>query len=368
MPTATLGDTESQRRESELKTLRARVAELDREQAGDRRHQDRLRQDIEAAEKALSAAAAALRRARAEVEAQQQQVRAAQAEQDKALQRAEARRDDLARALRASYMAGNPGRLQMLFRQGPQGGMERLDADTSTLAGALQEQVRDLLATIEQLRIAEAFLKEEQAGLETKQQQQQARLGELQAAQKARRTQLEALRQRTVSRDTEIARARAEQGRVEKLLESLRQALRDSPTMKYERGVPFKSQRGRLPWPLRGKLLAGFGSPKGGGPLTWNGWWIESPAGAPVRAVADGRVVYVGWVQRYGLLVIVDHPGPYLSLYGHLQESAVEVGETLTAGNSLGTAGNSGGQDRNGVYFEIRQGTNAVDPRSWLKR
>ena len=136
--------------------------------------------------------------------------------------------------------------------------------------------------------------------------------------------------------------------------------------MNFERGKPFKSLRGRLPWPLEGKLLARFGGLKGGGPLTWNGWWIGAAEGRPVQAVADGRVVYVGWVQRYGLLVILDHPGPYLTLYGHLQENTVEVGQVVSAGGRIGSAGTSGGHERPGVYFEIRQGTTAIDPARWL--
>lgn len=365
--TAALADTESARREAELKALRERVAELDRAQLGDQRHQDRLRRDIEAAEKSLAAAVRALRLASAQVAEQQREVEQARDEQARALKQADARREDLARALRASYMAGQPGRLQLMLGQDPGAGHDRLDADASVLAGALQQQVRDLQATIAQLRIAETVLGDEQRALEARRREQQQQLGALEQAQKARRVELEKLRQRTLDRQTEVARARAEQARVEKLLESLRQALRDSP-MKYERGTPFKSQRGRLPWPLRGKLLAGFGSPKNGGPLNWSGWWIGATEGTAVRAVADARVVYVGWLQRYGQLVILDHAGPYLTLYGHLQEAVVEVGETVDAGTQLGTAGSSGGHDHPGLYFEIRQGTNAVDPRPWLAR
>lgn len=367
VPPASWGQGEPARHEATLKTLRERIVELDREQRGDRQQQDRLGRDIETAERKLATSARALRLAETEVSRQRREVETAQTAQTKALAQAEARREDLARALRASYMAGDQGALQLLFRRSAGGAGDRLDADAAALAGALQQQVRDLQTTIEQLRVAETVLKDEQALLEKRQQDQQRQLAQLQRAQKDRRTQLDRLRQRTQDRDTELARTRAEQSRLEKLLEQIRQALRDSST-KYERGTPFRQQRGRLPWPMRGKLLAEFGTSKGGGPLTWSGWWIEGPAGAAVRAVADARVVYVGWVQRYGQLVILDHPGAYLSLYGHLQEAVVEVGETVSAGTQLGTAGNSGGHDRTGVYFEIREGTNAVNPRPWLTR
>lgn len=353
------------RREAELKQLRERISELDRELARDRRSQDSLSRRIEAAEQDLSQGASRLRKAEAAVETQTREVERAQQARETAEAQVTGRRENLARALRAHYMAGSPGRVQLLFRLDEVAALDRLDTDAGAVARALQKRLEDLYATIEQLRLAEQVLTQERESLARHQEESREALAMLKAAQAQRREKLDELARRGSDRAAELARARAEQGRVEKLLSELRRALRDSP-MKFERGKPFKAQRGRLPWPLKGPLLARFGTPKGDGPMTWSGWWIKGEAGAPVRAVADGRVVYVGRMQRYGLLVILDHPGQYLSLYGHVQEAEVEIGEVVSAGSRLAAAGNSGGHDQNGVYFEIREGTNAVDPRSWL--
>lgn len=364
MPSVRAATDEAQR-ETELKQLRERIAELDRAMATDRRSQDSLQREIESAEKDLSSATRRLRKAETDVASQTREVERAQHAREASEAQVGRRREDLARALRAHYMAGSPGRMQLLFRLDDLAALDRLDADSGAVARALQKRLADLQATIEQLRVAEVTLAQERETLAERSKESREALAELKSMQGQRREKLGELAKRGTDRAAELTQARAEQGRVQKLLEDLRQALRDSP-MKFERGTPFKSQKGRLPWPLKGPLLAKFGSLKGGGPLTWSGWWIGAPNGAPVRAVADGRVVYVGRMQRYGLMVILDHPGQYLSLYGQVDDTDVEVGEVVTAGTRIATAGASGGHEENGVYFEIREGTNAVDPRPWL--
>ncbi|MGH8516661.1 MAG: murein hydrolase activator EnvC family protein [Panacagrimonas sp.] len=363
--TGTATGSDEARREAELRQLRERISELDRALAGDRRSQDALRREIESAEVDTTTATRRVRQSSSQVEKQTREVARAQQAREQAESQVEARRADLARALRAHYMAGSPGRVQLLFRLDEAAALDRLDVDAGAIARALQKRLADLHATIEQLRVAQTVLEEERQALEQQSQESREALAALKAGQQQRRERLEELARRGTDRATELAQARAEQARVQKLLDELRRALRDSP-MKFERGTPFKAQKGRLPWPLKGPLLARYGSAKGDGPLTWSGWWIAGETGAAVRAVADGRAVYVGRMQRYGLMVILDHPGQYLSLYAHLQDTEVEVGEIVSAGTRIAAAGASGGHDRSGVYFEIREGTNAVDPRPWL--
>jgi septal ring factor EnvC (AmiA/AmiB activator) len=91
-----------------------------------------------------------------------------------------------------------------------------------------------------------------------------------------------------------------------------------------------------------------------------------APAGAPVRAVAAGRVRYAGWFQGYGRLVILDHGGGYYTVSGHLAELAVGVGDAVASGAPIGTVGDSGSLSGPRLYFEIRRGGEALDPREWL--
>ena len=364
VPSAT-GRSDESRQEAELRQLRERIAELGRALTRDRRNQDALRREIESTETEVTAATRRVRQAAAQLKARTREVERAQKARTDAESQVEQRRSDLASALRAHYMAGSPGRIHLAFRLDEASALDRLDVDAGAVSRALQKRLADLHATIEQLRVAQGVLEQEREALEQQSRESREALAALQAAQGQRRERLDELAKRGTDRAAELAQAKAEQARVQKLLDDLRRALKDSP-MKYERGTPFKAQKGRLPWPVKGPLIARYGSSKGGGPLTWTGWWIAAATGAPVRAVADGRAVYVGRMQRYGLMVILDHPGQYLSLYAHLDDTEVEVGETVSAGTRIAAAGSSGGHERSGVYFEIREGTNAIDPRPWL--
>ena len=131
---------------------------------------------------------------------------------------------------------------------------------------------------------------------------------------------------------------------------------------------PFATLKGKLPWPARGALIARYGENKAGGRLTWNGHWIAADEGSAVRSVARGRAVYVGWMHRYGLIVLVEHEDGYFTLYGHCQTATVQVGDPVRAGQTIATAGNTGGYDQSGVYFEIRKGAEAINPQGWLAR
>ncbi|QYX46126.1 murein hydrolase activator EnvC [Pseudomonas tussilaginis] len=133
-------------------------------------------------------------------------------------------------------------------------------------------------------------------------------------------------------------------------------------------GGAFSSARGKLPWPVNGRLLARFGETRGGDSRTkWDGVMISASPGSQVRAVHGGRVVFADWLRGAGLLVILDHGNGYLSLYGHNQSLLKSAGDVVKAGEAISTVGNSGGQDNSGLYFAIRQQGRPSDPAQWCR-
>ena len=133
-------------------------------------------------------------------------------------------------------------------------------------------------------------------------------------------------------------------------------------------GGPFASAKGKLPWPVDGRLVARYGSPRGGDSRTkWDGVLIGASAGSQVHAVHGGRVVFADWLRGAGLLVILDHGNGYLSLYGHNQSLLKEAGDIVKAGESIATVGTSGGQDTPALYFAIRQQGRPSDPAQWCR-
>jgi septal ring factor EnvC (AmiA/AmiB activator) len=134
--------------------------------------------------------------------------------------------------------------------------------------------------------------------------------------------------------------------------------------------VPVSVFRGQLPWPAEGKVRSGFGRhkhPRFDTYTVQNGVEIESPLDSPVRAVYEGTIVFSDHFRGYGLMVVIDHGGKHYSLYAHLAETRVEVGQKVAAGDALGTVGATSVEGP-GLYFEMRFQGRPEDPVDWLKK
>jgi septal ring factor EnvC (AmiA/AmiB activator) len=130
--------------------------------------------------------------------------------------------------------------------------------------------------------------------------------------------------------------------------------------------LSFKSLKGRLNLPVRGKLLNRFGGQRSG-KLTWRGLFISTPRGSDVKAIAQGQVVFADWLRGFGNLLIIEHAQGYMSLYGNNEALLKGVGDTVRSGDTIATAGNSGGNPDTGLYFELRHQGKAFDPLTWIK-
>lgn len=128
----------------------------------------------------------------------------------------------------------------------------------------------------------------------------------------------------------------------------------------------FAALKGSMGSPVSGTVAARFGARRGDGP-TWKGTFIKAAEGAPVRAVAPGRVVHADWMRGFGNLIIIDHGGEYLSIYGNNQTLLKRPGDTVRAGETVASAGNTGGNEESGLYFELRHRGKAIDPAGWVK-
>jgi septal ring factor EnvC (AmiA/AmiB activator) len=127
----------------------------------------------------------------------------------------------------------------------------------------------------------------------------------------------------------------------------------------------FSSLRGQLRLPLRGELIAKFGSKRGDGP-PWKGLFIRAPEGTEVKAVAGGRVIFADWLRGFGNLIIIDHGSQYMTIYGNNQSVLKHSGDLVKTGDVIANAGNSGGNEQSGLYFEMRHQGRAFDPLAWV--
>src|SRR5262249_16078398 len=135
--------------------------------------------------------------------------------------------------------------------------------------------------------------------------------------------------------------------------------------------VGLGREKGKLPWPAVGPVVAAFGRevhPRFGTEIVRRGIEIEAPEGAPVHAVYPGSVLYRGWLKGYGNLVILDHGQGYYTLYAHAAEVLADEGERVKPGQTIARVGETGSAEGPRVYFEVRYQGRAEDPQLWLRK
>ncbi|MFQ5743588.1 MAG: murein hydrolase activator EnvC family protein [Acidobacteriota bacterium] len=133
----------------------------------------------------------------------------------------------------------------------------------------------------------------------------------------------------------------------------------------------FEGARGTMNWPGDGPVTLSFGRHRHPVYDTYTvskGIEIGAEAGSPVASVYKGRVAFADWFKGYGLVVILSHGNEFFTLYGHLATVEVRVGERVEMGRQLGTVGDTGSLTGASLYFEIRQGADALNPSTWLRR
>ncbi len=145
---------------------------------------------------------------------------------------------------------------------------------------------------------------------------------------------------------------------------------RPSPQEQLEDSA-FTRLKGRLPWPVRGKLAIRYGSqvdPLFNLPVFRSGIHIRTASGSPVTAVAEGKVVYAAEFKGYGQLVVISHGGGYHTLYGNLAKIFSPNGAIIKENEAIGEVGESTTLGASGLYFEIRYKGKPLDPQQWLRK
>lgn len=239
-------------------------------------------------------------------------------------------------------------------------------AEKLTLLMAVAAYQRQQLAVLEELTrsqnqaLAVLSLKQEQARQKLGELQQRER--ELAAMRKQVLAELARLEARRRQQATQLSELQEAQARLERLWGRVTEGGEKLP-------AGIRLLRGGLPWPVdEGRVVRGFGrfrDPRYATVVVHPGWDLAAPAGAEVKAVAPGRVVYAQFFKSIGNLVIVAHGEEVYTLYGRLATMFVSGGQRVAMGEPLGLAGPEGSESN--LYFEVRNGTQAQDPAIWLR-
>lgn len=352
-------------KERELENVREKISALKRSMDKRAADRDRVTGDLQQAEVQIAEKRVRLK----EIEGQRQFSERQKAELERKLKRREAELEEetgeLAAQVRAAYSSGNQERIKLLLNQKDPATVGRMMVYYRYLSDYRAENITKVKRIIDELADLHDKAAEEEHRLAALARARYAELVELNSEQEKRQTLLAALRSKIEREGNEIERLAAEEKDLARLIAELTSILSDYPISSEE---PFSQLKGRLTWPVAGRLVHDFGQPRASGRLKWNGVVLAAPRGREVRAVYHGRVVFADWLAGMGLLVIVDHGEGFMTLYGYNETILKSGGEWVAPGDVIATVGDSGGQQQASLYFEIRQGTRPINPRLWITR
>jgi len=352
-------------KEQELEEGRERISELKRSMNQSASSRDRLTGELQTAEGEKSEKRIRLKELERERNYSINQIRKldGQIEQREAELLSES--SELASQVRAAYMSGSQERVKLLLNQRDPATLGRLITYYRYLNNYRADNIEIVSAYIRELAELRNKLTAEEARLANVAQQRYNELTRLNVAQEKRRTLLVSLHSRMADEGREIEQLAAQEKDLSQLIAELTNILSDYPISSES---PFSEHKGRLTWPVAGRLVHDFGQPRVTDRLKWNGVVLAAPRGSEVRSVYHGRVVFSDWLAGLGLLVIVEHGEGYMTLYGYNETTLKKTGDWVAPGDVIATVGDSGGQARTVLYFEIRRGTRPLNPRKWVTR
>lgn len=169
-------------------------------------------------------------------------------------------------------------------------------------------------------------------------------------------------------RDLEVA-SKNLQTLIDRLERELKEKARKESIPPAVKG--FATHRGKLPFPVEGRLLSTFGrneNPKFNTFTIQKGIEIEAPVGAEIKAVYDGRVLYADWFKGYGKILIIDHGEGFYTLSGYASQLLKKAGDEVKAGEVVALVGDTGSLKGPCLYFEIRRQGKPLNPLEWLSQ
>lgn len=349
--------------EAALSAVRKELRALEQRIARETARRDEGTRALRAAEVEVAAATRRLADLRAELGKQQAAQRELAAETARTNRRLAAEKESLARQVRLSYMAGRDSLLKLLLSQESPASLGRMLVYYDYYNRARTERIGVIAGELAKLAELERQTAAGEAELRALEEAQAREVAALERSREERRAAVAKLDAEIRDGNAAAAKLRAEEERLADVVRRLKETLADFPVGGDE---PFATRRGKLPWPVEGRVIGDYGQPREASSVRWTGMLVEAAAGTPVRAVHRGRVAFADWLQGLGLLVIVDHGGGYMSLYGHNEALLKESGDWVEAGEPLAQVGDTGGQSRAALYFEIRHNGEPVNPNTWL--
>ncbi len=288
----------------------------------------------------------------------------------------------LSALLKQRYQLGEQTPLKLLIKQQDPEQVSRMLMYFEKIRHHQNKQVIAYKALLAQKQTNDLDIDETQQALITQRKSVDKARKKLQATRLQRKKNLVLSDKKIAKNRSKIAKLAADKKRLNRVVNSIQQAINKEKLAKLtaqkkqrQKEVaaakaadkrPFSQMKGKLKWPVKGKIVRSFGSVENN--LRYDGVLIRASQRSPVTAVHGGKVVFADWLRSYGMVLIIDHGAGYLTLYGHNDQLNKKVGDRVYSGEKIALAGSSGGNSRSGLYFAVRRNGKTTNPKAWLKR
>ncbi len=276
-------------------------------------------------------------------------------------QELEERKQDVALSLRAAYLVGQSPYLKLLLNQDDAAHTSRMLAYYQHFNRIQAETLEELDKTSTKLAVVDKELALTRDRIEVRHKRLVLQAQQLEDTKQSRSRAVKQLDGQFAHSSTRLVRLEKEQAELQQVLDSVM-----GMALIPQTDAPFDKFKGKLRWPINGKVVHKFGEKRDNTRFVWNGVFISAKAGANVVAPHNGRVVFSDWMQSFGQLMIVDHGKGYMTLYAHNEALLKAEGDWVLAGEPITRVGDSGGLATPGLYFEIRHKGKPTNPAQWL--
>lgn len=352
---------------AELETIRTRIKDVETRIKSAQNETEKLQQELRDNEVTTAETLTSMHNIESTIakkNAELEELQFEKSEHDAALIK---EKEKLTYQIRSAYQIGRNDYLKLILNQQDPALVGRALAYYDYHNRARTERIKQVKTTLVRLEQIEGTIKDETIKLESLRSEHEIKLRDFYQYRATRRDISNRLQKYIAEQGVELHTLQENERELGALFQGLKKEKAVTIEM-FEDMPPFNSMKGKLSWPVKGKLLKRYGSRKKGGDLKWQGVLIDAETGTNVNAISTGKIVFADWFRNLGLLIIIDHGDGFMSLYGHNQNLLKDTGDWVLAGEKIATVGDSGGQSDTALYFEIRKGAEPLNPAHWCKR
>jgi septal ring factor EnvC (AmiA/AmiB activator) len=358
--------TEKEQKEKDLKILQSRIMKLKKAIDVKEDKKSRYTGQLKKIETTVARVNREVRVSRKEIGDKQAELKKLRKSRKKHQQQLSRENELLASQVYTAFTLGRQEKVKLLFSQKSPGELQRNLVYYQYFSNARAELISTVKNSIDKILAAEADIKRVRQDLEKSHRLLKAQKVQLDKDSAKRKAIISSLDKQLKQQGGHLSHLEDEATQIQNLISSIQDILIESPAPELER-KPFATLRGKLAWPVKGEVKKLFGRQKPRSDLRWQGIMIYAPAGNHVKAISGGRIAFADWIRGLGNLVIIDHGNSYLSLYGHNESLFKSAGEWVESGDIISSIGSSGGQQKPGLYFEIRKKNQPQNPTRWCK-